>query len=79
MKHFRTKKDSSEWLKEVDIKLYSNQINETITVDSTDLKQKIIAFCVKFIDKRCNIILFQSSYDKTTINLKLKTNKKQIH
>lgn len=26
---------------------------------------KIIAFYVKFIDKRCNIILFQSSYDKT--------------
>ena len=37
------------------------------------LKQKIIAFCVKFIDKRCNIILFQSSFDKTTIILKLKT------
>lgn len=44
MKHFRTKKDTSQWLKEEKIEVTSSKAFDTINIDPLDLKQTIIGF-----------------------------------
>lgn len=44
MKHIRTKKGANEWLKEVSVQKPKHPVTEFITVNSKDLKQKIIGF-----------------------------------
>lgn len=44
MKHIRTKKDTSQWLKEVSVEVKTSAPFESILIDPLDLKQTIIGF-----------------------------------